>query len=62
MMKNKNLLIGLCSVPLLLSISTNMTAQRRARIPHLRNRSMRYFPNKKKNKATTAIMATAFDK
>ena len=27
MMKNKNLLIGLCSVPLLLSISTNMTAQ-----------------------------------
>ena len=27
MMKNKNLLIGLCSVPLLLSISTSMTAQ-----------------------------------
>lgn len=27
MMKNKNLLIGLCSVPLLLSISTNMIAQ-----------------------------------
>ena len=27
MMKNKNLLIGLCSVPLLLSISINMTAQ-----------------------------------
>ena len=26
-MKNKNLLIGLCSVPLLLSISTNMIAQ-----------------------------------
>ena len=26
-MKNKNLLIGLCSVPLLLSISTSMTAQ-----------------------------------
>ena len=27
MMKNKNLLIGLCSVLLLLSISINMTAQ-----------------------------------